>query len=74
MTHPTTKGRLADGSASGKNFYAACFRALDAYLKLGRLADKVSVELDNATVPGVNRSLPENDSLVIALMDFPDDD
>lgn len=71
MSNPTpTRTRIADGSASGKNFYSACFRALDAYLKLGRIADRVSVELDNTTVTGVRRSLPEDDSLVIALRDF----
>jgi hypothetical protein len=76
MTPQSTKPPrppFADGSSSGKNFYQACFRAIDTYLRLGRLADLVSAELDNVTTPGVRRSLSEDDSLVIALMDFPPD-
>jgi hypothetical protein len=72
MTQPPR--RLADGSSSGKNFYAPCFRTIDTYLRLGRLADQVSAELDNVTTPGVRRSLSEDDSLVIALIDFPPDE
>lgn len=75
MTPQSTRSPgLANGSASGKNFYAACFRALDTYLKLGQLADQVLVELDNVTAPGVRRALSPDDSLVIALQDFPLDE
>lgn len=76
MTPTSTRlsKRLADGSASGKSFYSPCFRALDTYLKLGQLADRVALELDQVTTTGIKREVSVDDSLVIAIMDFPGDD
>jgi hypothetical protein len=62
--------RLADGSGGGRSYEPACVRAIDSYLTLSQQADRVSVELDNVTIPGVVSHVVEpEDSLVIALQE-----
>lgn len=73
MRRPT----LAEGSSSGNRMEAAAVRALDAYIVLGKKADRLADEMDQVTRPGVVRAqqLSKDDSLVIALRDFaPDPD
>jgi hypothetical protein len=70
----TRPKQLADGSSRGKNFYAACVRALDVYLHLIRAADAVLLELNKIPSTNGESSLSDNDSLVIALADFGLDD
>ena len=63
--------KLADGSGGGgRRPEAACVRALDASIALGRKADRIMRDLDEITIPGaVKLPIDENDSLVVALQD-----
>jgi hypothetical protein len=66
-----SKSRLAEGSGTPENYRveAACVRAVDAYLCLGRKAARLSAALDDVTIPGVRAAIERGDSLVIAVQD-----
>jgi len=68
-----TRSRLADGSVGGRRLEAACVRAIDTHLMLGRKADKLLNALDEMTTPGVvSAPIDDEDSLVIALQSMTD--
>lgn len=73
---PMPPQKFAEGTGRGTSADTACVRALDSYMKLAEKADLVMTELDNLTAPGVlhNKRLPEDDSLVIAIHDFVDNE
>lgn len=70
----TRRPSFAEGSTSERTPASACVRAVEAYRLVAEKADLILHELDNLTLPGVKTSLPDNDSLVIALNEFCDDD
>jgi hypothetical protein len=61
--------RFPDGSGvPNSREQSACVRAIDAYMSLIRKADRLGIELDDVTIPGVVRApMADDDSLVIAL-------
>lgn len=59
---------LADGSVSDRRMEAACVRALDAYMMLGRHAARLLRKLNDMTTPGVVKThIDPEDSLVLAI-------
>jgi hypothetical protein len=71
MGEPPAPKRFADGSGNGTALETATVRALDAYMMIGRHADRLSEELDQVTQPGVvGAPLSDEDSLVIAIREI----
>lgn len=66
--------KFPDGSVTDNNrMNTAAVRAVDACMRVCRLADLVLDEIDQATMPGVIRTpmADDEDSLVVALREFP---
>lgn len=61
--------KFPEGSGGGvAKSDVACVRAVDSYMKVIDLADRLIEDIDNATIPGVVRTpIKDDDSLVIAI-------
>lgn len=61
--------KFPEGSGGGVAMAdVACVRAIDSYMKLIELADRLCEAMDDTTIPGVVRApIKEDDSLVIAI-------
>lgn len=59
--------RSKRASAVGPRAQAACDRACAGYAQVIELADKVSEDIDQITMPGVPVELDEDDSMVTSL-------